>query len=266
MRVKRLSVFLSVIFLIFNTFLFAQKTVTVKKVEGRWEVSEDITMKQAEERAFLEAKKTALQEAGVMENVWSVFGQISQENGQEFHEAYSQMSVLAISGMVNVTDKKVDKIWDEQAKRLYEVVTINATVKKEDKTDSEYALEVKGIEPIYKIGEHFQCRFRVHGTDSFLKFFWFDNSGGAMLYPNDYEKKMMLKAGEEYTIPFDNSVDYTMEKQDKNLESEKINIMMVATKTNIPFTGSVSYANVLKWIYSIPAEQRCSFYEMILIK
>lgn len=46
-----------------------------------------------------------------MENVWSVFGQITQEDGQELHEAYSQMNVLAIGGMVNVTNKKVEEVW-----------------------------------------------------------------------------------------------------------------------------------------------------------
>ena len=78
----------------------AQKPVKVKGVQGRWQVSDDITLKQAEERAFMEAKKAALQKAGVMENVWSVFGQITQEDGQELHEAYSQMNVLSSAIML----------------------------------------------------------------------------------------------------------------------------------------------------------------------
>ena len=65
------------------------QTVKVKGAQGRWQVSEEITLKEAEERAFMEAKKEALRKAGVMENVWSVFGQISQESGTELHEAYS---------------------------------------------------------------------------------------------------------------------------------------------------------------------------------
>lgn len=67
----------------------------------------------------MEAKKEALRKAGVMENVWSVFGQISQESGTEFHEAYSQMNVLAIGGMVNVTNKKVEEVWDTNTRSLY---------------------------------------------------------------------------------------------------------------------------------------------------
>lgn len=81
----------------------------------------------------MEAKKEALRKAGVMENVWSVFGQISQESGTEFHEAYSQMNVLAIGGMVNVTNKKVEEVWDTNTRSLYKVVTIDAVVQKEEK-------------------------------------------------------------------------------------------------------------------------------------
>lgn len=44
------------------------QTVKVKGAQGRWQVSEEITLKEAEERAFMEAKKEALRKAGVMEN------------------------------------------------------------------------------------------------------------------------------------------------------------------------------------------------------
>ncbi|MEG0580213.1 MAG: hypothetical protein RR490_09890, partial [Niameybacter sp.] len=230
--------------------LHAQNTVRVKEVQGRWQVSDNITLKEAEERAYMEAKKEALRRAGVMENVWSVFGQISQESGTEFQEAYSQMNVLAIGGMVNITKEKVEDFWDVNANSLYKVVTIDAVVQKEEKVDKAYVLEVKGISTLYKEGDVFTCTLKVHGTDSYLKFFWFDSNGGALLYPNSYEENSLLKTDKEYKIPFSNAVDYRMEKDGK--ESEKINMMMVATKENIPFTGDVTYQSVLKWVYSIP--------------
>lgn len=244
----------------------AQKILKVRNIEARWEVSEDITPKQAEERAFLEAKKEALRKAGVMENVWSVFGQITQENGEEFLEAYSQMSVLAIGGMVNVTRKEVDVSWDPVAKRMSKVVTIDASVKKENLEDRSYVLEVKGIEPIYREGELFTCKIKIYGTDSYLKFFWFDASGGALLYPNTYEKDHLFKAGHVYSFPLSPEIDYYMEKKDKKASAEKVNIMVVATKSNIPFIEEINYPNLLKWIYQIPADQRCTFYQMAIVK
>lgn len=124
---------------------------------------------------------------------------------------------------------------------------------------------MKGVETLYREGDVFHCKLTIHGTDSYLKFFWFDSNGGALLYPNSYEPNTLLKAGKEYAIPFSNAVDYRMEKQ-HGKESEKINMMMVATKEDIPFTKEVTYQNVLEWVYSIPAVQRCAFYDMVLIK
>lgn len=46
--------------------LYAQKTVKVRNVQGRWQVSDNVTLKEAEERALNEAKKEALRRAGVM--------------------------------------------------------------------------------------------------------------------------------------------------------------------------------------------------------
>lgn len=257
---------LIVVFLFSGLVLSAQKITKVKGVEGRWEVSGNLTLEQAAERAFLEAKKEALRQAGVMENVWSVFGQITQENGQEFQEAYSQMSVLAISGMVNVTKKTVEDLWDPVARRLFKVVTIDAQVRKGEKEDRSYVLEVNGIEPIYKQSELFTCSIKVHGKDSYVKFFWFDASGGALLYPNEYERNQVFKAGEVYRFPLSGKIDYAMEKVDKGAPSEKVNIMIVATKTDIPYIGEVNYPALLEWIYSIPVDQRCTFYQMALIK
>ena len=181
MNVNRLLGILAILLLTAANALYAQKPVKVKGVQGRWQVSDDITLKQAEERAFMEAKKAALQKAGVMENVWSVFGQITQEDGQELHEAYSQMNVLAIGGMVNVTNKKVEEVWDTDTRSLYKVVTIDAEVRKEDKSDSSYALEVKGVETLYREGDVFHCKLTIHGTDSYLKFFWSDSNGADLL-------------------------------------------------------------------------------------
>lgn len=56
------------IFLVICTIaapLHAQNSVKVKGAQGRWQVSEEITLKEAEERAFMEAKKEALRKAGM---------------------------------------------------------------------------------------------------------------------------------------------------------------------------------------------------------
>ena len=165
--------------------LYAGETVKVRNATGRWEVSGDITLIEAEERALNEAKKDALRKAGVMENVWSVFGQVSTESGSEFDEAFSSVSVLALNGLVNITDKKTEDVWDPVAKKLFKVVTIDANVTKDDvQEDKSYLLEVTGIEPVYKESEPFTCNIRVHGADANIKLFVFGTDGASRVYPN----------------------------------------------------------------------------------
>ena len=63
------------IFLVICTIaapLHAQNSVKVKGVQGRWQVSEEITLKEAEERAFMEAKKEALRKAGVIPSLFAM--------------------------------------------------------------------------------------------------------------------------------------------------------------------------------------------------
>ncbi|MGM9735977.1 MAG: DUF4384 domain-containing protein [Candidatus Cryptobacteroides sp.] len=249
------------------TVAHASDIVTVRKAVGRWEVSRDITLAQAEEKAFIEAKKEALRLAGVMENVWSIFSQVTTDNGTEFADACSSVSTIAISGLVNVTDKKVSEFWDPQLKKQFVEVTISARVTKDDtKEDKTYALTVNDIEPVYKSGDVFECSFKVHGADSYIKFFWFDDNGAAMIYPNEYEGNPLFKAGQTYRIPLTDGIELTMEKQDKTKDIEKVNVIIVATKKDYPYLGGFDYQSILTWIYNLPADQRSLYYTLTLIK
>lgn len=246
---------------------FAQtETVKVRNAEGRWEVSDDITMAQAEERALMEAKKEALRKAGIMENVWSVMGQISSSNGEKFSEAYSSVSTLAINGLVNVTDKKVEDFWDTNLRRVFKIVTIDAEVtKSEIQEDLAYKLVVDGIEPVYKEGDIFKCSFKFYGNDSYIKVFWFTNEEAAMIYPNDYEVNQLFEAEKTYSIPVTDSIDLVMEKN-KNVDTEFVNIIVLATKQNYPYLESMDFQSILSWIYKIPADQRVIHHDSTIIK
>ena len=161
------KILLCIVFLSVGSLSFAGDIVKVRHATGRWEVSGDITMAEAEERALNEAKKDALRKAGVMEKVWSVFGQVTTESGSKFDEAFSSVSVLALNGLVNITDKKTEDVWDPAARKLFKVVTINADVtRNEQQEDPSYLLDVTGIEPVYKESEPFTCSVKVYGADS----------------------------------------------------------------------------------------------------
>lgn len=247
--------------------LHAGNIVHVKHAQGRWEVSGNITMDEAEERALLEAKKDALSRAGIMENVWSVMGTISTSDGENFAEAYSSVSTLAINGLVNVLEKTVEDVWDPNMKRVFKVVTIAADVTKNDVAeDLTYKLEVTGIEPVYRTGETFKCSFKIFGSYSYMKLFWFTDKEAAMIYPNDYEGNMIFIPGESYGFPVTNDIDLVMEKSDSSTETEFINIIVLATKQDFPYLGNMDFQSILSWIYNLPADQRTMYHATTVIK
>lgn len=247
--------------------IHADNIVHVKHAQGRWEVSGNITMDEAEERALLEAKKDALSRAGIMENVWSVMGSISSSDGENFAEAYSSVSTLAINGLVNVLEKTVEDVWDPKMKRVFKVVTIKADVMKSDvEEDLTYKIDVKGIESVYREGELFKCSFNVYGSPSHVKVFWFTNDEAAMIYPNDYEEDRLFVPGETYSIPVSDNLDLVMEKSDKSGGLEIINVIVLATKQNYPYLGGTDFQSILHWIYGLPADQRTLYHATTIIR
>lgn len=64
MNVNRLLGILAILLLTAASALYAQKPVKVKGVQGRWQVSDDITLKQAEGEGFHGSEESCSAESG----------------------------------------------------------------------------------------------------------------------------------------------------------------------------------------------------------
>lgn len=238
----------------------------VRNITGRCEVTRDISLAQAEERALEDAKINAMRKAGVSERLWSVTGLINEDDGSEFSQVLSRMTTLEINGLITVRDV----VYSEEVidGRRYAVATIDADVKLVDtKVDLTFQMEVNGIKGVYESGENMTFTVKLYGHDAWLRVFWFDESGGMLLYPSSYDSDAPLKKDKEYAFPLNPSIDYVMEKLDKSHKMETINIIAVATKRNIPFIeDDVTFDSVLKWLYTIPADERTAYREAIIIQ
>ena len=238
----------------------------VKDVTGRCEVTRDLSLAQAEQKALEDAKLNAMRKAGVSERLWSVTGLINEDDGSEFSQVLSRMTTLEINGLITVryvvySEEVIDG-------RRYAVATIDADVKLVDtKVDLTFQMEVNGIKGVYESGENMTFTVKLYGHDAWLRVFWFDESGGMLLYPSSYDSDAPLKKDKEYAFPLNPSIDYVMEKLDKSHKMETINIIAVATKRNIPFIeDAVTFDSVLKWLYTIPADERTAYREAIIIQ
>lgn len=266
----RLKILFTAAFLC-SIIISSAQTKTVKNVVGKYEISRDISLAMAQKKAYEEAKQEALRKAGISENIWSVFGMITQEDGESFSEIYSEMSVLAINGIIRVKEgptygKEVNPI---DGKEYATATIIEAEVNTDTKVDKTYKMNVEGLSSVYKEGELMTFDITTYGADSYIKIFWFDTENGSIIYPymNYDPEKFVFKNGEKYSFPRNSIMEYAITKNNPKNESEKINIMVVATKKYYPFlSDEVSFESLLSWIYDIPSSDRCAFYQMAVVK
>ena len=263
---KRIICIVTSLLLIIPAYSGYAQNKRVRNITGRCEITRDISLSQAEQKALEDAKINAMRKAGVSERLWSVTGLINEDDGSEFSQVLSRMTTLEINGLITVRDV----VYSEEVidGRRYAVATIDADVKLVDtKVDLTFQMEVNGIKGVYESGENMTFTVKLYGHDAWLRVFWFDESGGMLLYPSSYDSDAPLKKDKEYAFPLNPSIDYVMEKLDKSHKMETINIIAVATKRNIPFIeDAVTFDSVLKWLYTIPADERTAYREAIIIQ
>ena len=238
----------------------------VRNITGRCEVTRDISLAQAEERALEDAKINAMRKAGVPERLWSVTGLINEDDGSEFSQVLSRMTTLEVNGLITV--KEVDYSEEIIDGRRYAVATIDADVKIVDtEVDLTFQMEVDGLKNVYGNGEAMSFKVCIYGHDAYLTIFWFDDNGGSLIYPSEFDSRMQFRKNAEYTFPLNQGIEYVMEKLDKSHKMETINFIAVATKRDIPFLEKdITFDSVLKWLYSIPADERAACREAIIIQ
>lgn len=261
------TIFVVAFSLLLSLTSHADVRIVTVHAEGKCELSRFITIEQAEQKALQEAKQEALRKAGIPENVWSVFGTVTESDGQAFKQAYSEMSVLAIGGLVNILEAPTyTQEYNKVEKRTYVICKIHAEVKKGDQVDKSYQIKVDGISSVYKVDEAFSMNIQV-SFDSYVRVFWFNESDGSQLLPNSYEQNHFLPKGTTRVFPNSELYDLGIVKNDPTKETEQVNVMVVATKTDHPFFEDVvSFESLLKWIYNIPASERCASFETFYIK
>lgn len=246
----------------------AAQTKTVRNVTGRCEISRDITLAEAESKALEDAKINAMREAGVPERMWSVSGLITEDDGSEFSKVFSKITTMQVDGMITIKENGVEYSEEMINGIRYAVATIKeAKVKRNGEIDPTFQLDIKGIRGIYANGSDMAFTVKIYGHDAYLRIFWFDETGGSLVYPSEWEKNMPFKKDFEYEFPLNPGIEYSMEKTDRSKRQETINFIAVAVKRDIPFIAdSITFETVLKWIYSIPADERAAWREAVVIQ
>lgn len=267
---------LLVLALYITTSLSAQRertvavTATGSYVAGKYETFAD-----GQARALQEAKKQALREAGVLENISSTAIVVLGNAGAEFQEISSELSRIELEGRVRVKEQTdAPPVFTDDNLVKYSTTIRAEVVVEEVEEDLSFRFKTEGFQNTYLSGE--TMRFFITPTaDCYIRVFIFGKhpDSNAQIYPIEgIFKDVRLKAGmpvafppEEKAFLYDKPFDYTLELEDERASVEQDVVLVVALKKPYPFTDEVNYETVINWLSRIKRNERCVLWQGINI-
>jgi hypothetical protein len=262
-----------IILLQFGLTAFAQDITLVKNATGRQIIAGSISEEQARLKAVAQAKIDALRKAGVTEHIQSYEMLYKNETNNKFDEVFMSDMLSEIRGAVRKYEiVKIDKGIDEY-QNFYVEATINAEVILYNTgKDPAFQVSIDGIKQGYQSGE--KMKYSVTPTqDCYLNIFNLYENNASLIYPNQYEKSRLFKAGETVTFPLSDLIDgYTLEKSTS--EPEKNKLVFVFTKDDIPYINFklnqegdqiTSFEDISAWLFSISPDRRVNYFVQFVI-
>ena len=74
------------------------------------------------------------------------------------------------------------------------------------------------------------------------------------------------KVVDSVLVPVTDTIELVMAKSDPKVDTEFVNIIILATKKNYPYLGEMDFQSIISWIYQIPADQRVIHHDSTVIK
>ncbi len=239
--------------------------IRVDHAEGQWEVSRDITPDQAEQRALLEAKRKALQLAGIPENINALILSLNTVDKLNFEYVFTQISTLQILAQVKVLKEDIYRDYDPATGRLIIRAVIAAEVLPPSKETQMAQFTLSDLKYSYRAGD--QVRFSLTpGVSCYFHFFVFDTTGGTCFYPNTYEKRICLQPDTTYAFPLNQLLEYSIDRKNHSARYEQNIVIAVATLRDLPFRGEVTVPCLFDWLYTIPPHERVEAYYSFLVE
>lgn len=249
--------------LFFVSNLDAQQTKELKNVKGSWLISNDITPIQARENAIREAKIEALRQAGIPELISESNILYRSEKGLKMNELFQSVTTIDVAGEISRLDvTNEEKRVNEFGDLIYEV-WIDATVLiHENKVDPGFDLEVIGIRESYSSPDKLSFQIKP-SKEGYLTAFVISEEESGVLYPNSIEMQERLEAQKLYKFPKSVALDYEVTASN----SVEINyLILLYTKSEIPFMLEQTPGNILKFIAAIRPSEKCLKSYSLLIK
>ena len=251
-----------------------ERTVTVTAV-GSYVANQNETPAYGRAQALLEAKKQALREAGVTEDISSTAIIVMGDAGNDFREISSELSRIELEGRVRVKEQTdAPPMFTNDGLVKYATTILAEVVLQETEEDLNFRFKTDGLQNTYLSGE--TMTFTVTpAADCYLRVFLLGKhpNSNAQIYPIDgVFKDVRLKAGETVSFPpaarqflYDQPFEYTLEMESEKDDLEQDVLLIVALKKPYPFTEEVSYETVIRWLSKIKRNEKCVLWQGVNI-
>lgn len=248
-----------IVLLLFVSFSFSSiagdeiQKIKLKNIKAYAVGAENQSPEQVKQRALNEAKLIALQKAGVTEQITAYSDFISKENENQIEEIFNSNVLNDMQGVVqDIELVSEEKIINDRGLLEIHIVANITVLKFKSGMDPSFDLWVKGIKPVYVIGENLEFTIKPNKNAYLRAFVITETNEAYQLFPNDYEGNFELKEKESYDFPRA-AIDY---KLDCTREKEGHRLILVTLKTDIPYNKEVSYKALMDWIFQISPDQR----------
>ncbi|HOZ31015.1 MAG TPA: hypothetical protein PLL66_08875 [Bacteroidales bacterium] len=232
---------------------YSQKNeeVIISSVSG---IGYDDCVSVAREKALTDAKKTALQKAGISEDINAYSDLFKSETTGNYQELFASSVFTNIRGNVSnveVLQEKLSITGEKIAKCELEISC--KVIKFNSMPDNMYKAEINGLKAFYIVGENLNWSVMVT-KDSWMYTFCIpqDQDEAYFLFPNELEKEFNLEKEKIYDFP--KNVTYTQTLESEYEQTDRL--IFVFTKEKYPYTGEITYKNICDWIFSIEPDQR----------
>lgn len=271
---KKAGLFLLILIAFSTLPAQAQKKKTVRATGTA--ISHDLTPEQTKKQAIEDAKRNALNKAGVSETVTFTDFSYKFEDNERFNEIFQAISSIQTGGEI-IVDKILSesKSFNEYGNMVVEVEIEASIYRHKNKADPTFLFTIEGIDEVYQNEDLLQFKF-TPTQDGYLKIFNITEDETSVLYPyhdaenpqyNDDPDKLFIKR-QTVQLPLHPAFcDGYFLEVDTPGKTQEFNILMfVFTKQNIPFIEKPTFNNMMNWIYAIPPDERVTAQEGFVIK
>ncbi len=236
--------------------------IPIKNAVGKHKFTADVSKAVAVERAKEKAKLDAMNKAGTGEDIIASETLISNESSKGKYKDFFSSFIKSHQrgGLKNLNFSKPKYHFVDEEKS-FEEVTIELeciVLKYKTSPDPVFTASIGRLKSSYRDGDTFE--FNINLTQrAYLWAFLINGSRGYRLFPNEYEKSNILKAGDEYSFPMDKKLKYTLELNKADKVEGHLLVLVFLKNDKVKFNlsqNNISPLSILEWYSLIPPDQK----------